>query len=261
MGINRWLVVVVATAAMAGAALAQAPKQLGDDGLQLLAEGYKAGDARRTARGIAMLEQAAERGNADAAFNLAAYYSGKITTGTQDDARSCRWANHAAKLNYVNAYSSVVACLYKQMTPDNRLQVFERDVLPWVRKIAAESDDAQEVAEMRNVLAEWDAAKAERRPLTLGGLMQAMAGAVPPTATGPTGATPSAAPAAASQDFVCTVYCDTSAGPTLRHTLKAASRKEAARITGAEADALCRGKGHSKASSLSLPESQCSRSR
>jgi hypothetical protein len=61
------------------------------------------------------------------------------------------------------------------------------------------------------------------------------------------------------QSFVCTVYCNSSSGPTVRHRLQAASRREAARLTGDAGESICRNKGFAKASSLSLPESQCSK--
>ncbi len=60
-----------------------------------------------------------------------------------------------------------------------------------------------------------------------------------------------------AKSFVCTIYCNSASGPTIRRETMAKSRAEAARILGDQADSLCRGDGHARASSLSLPERQC----
>ena len=64
-------------------------------------------------------------------------------------------------------------------------------------------------------------------------------------------ATPSA------KTFVCTIYCNSASGPTIRRETLAKSRADAAKILGDQADSLCRVDGHARASSLSLPERQC----
>ena len=75
-----------------------------------------------------------------------------------------------------------------------------------------------------------------------------------------TAATMSSSPRAGSdaKTFVCTIYCNSSGGPTIRRETLAKSRADAASILGEQADAQCKASGHSKANSARLPENQCS---
>jgi hypothetical protein len=57
--------------------------------------------------------------------------------------------------------------------------------------------------------------------------------------------------------YACTIYCDSASGPTIRRETQASSRMDAARILGDQAEQLCRSSGHTRASSLTLPERQC----
>lgn len=60
-----------------------------------------------------------------------------------------------------------------------------------------------------------------------------------------------------SKQFVCTVYCKSTSGPTVQHELQASSRSEAARATGQSSDQICRSRGFANSSSASFPDSQC----
>jgi hypothetical protein len=61
----------------------------------------------------------------------------------------------------------------------------------------------------------------------------------------------------ADKTYSCTIYCNSSSGPRIRQNITAASRADAARAAGNQADQLCKSSGYSKSSSLSLPEGQC----
>lgn len=63
--------------------------------------------------------------------------------------------------------------------------------------------------------------------------------------------------AAQPKTFVCTIYCNSTSRPTIRRETKVSSRAEAARLLGEQGHSLCQGEGHSRASSMTLPERQC----
>lgn len=245
----------IAVAAIMAATLSVAAAEESIDAdLQLLADGYKSGNKAMMQQGIARLEKKANAGNASAAFNLSAYYSGVVTQGTRDDDAKCKWAMMAAKRNFVDAYSAAITCELRKTSEGNRAAVFDRDAIPWIRKMAAESKDPEEIKMASDILVAWDDAKRTRGPVTLGGLISGLGALTPPSDPTPKA---TAASTSATSGFVCTIYCNSSSGPTVRRTFQASSRKNAARLAGAEADSICKGEGHSKASALSLPERQC----
>lgn len=171
---NKWLVnLLVAstlvTSVQGAYAVAEA---LADEGLNTLAAGYKAKDKTRMDKGLALLQQAAAQGNGEAAFTLAAFYSGVVTSDTVDKAKSCAWTLRAAQLKHVQAYNGAAHCALREATPANKAAVFENAALPWLRRLAAESSDAGAVAEAQRVLAEWDEVKRTRRNLSLNDLTQ-----------------------------------------------------------------------------------------
>ena len=53
-------------------------------------------------------------------------------------------------------------------------------------------------------------------------------------------------------------YCKSATGPTIYKKVQAASRREAAKMVGDNADQICANDGKSYASSRDFPESQCS---
>lgn len=58
--------------------------------------------------------------------------------------------------------------------------------------------------------------------------------------------------------FQCKIYCKSASGPTTYKKVQAASRREAAKMVGDNADQICANDGKSYASSRDFPESQCS---
>lgn len=60
-----------------------------------------------------------------------------------------------------------------------------------------------------------------------------------------------------AKTFVCTIYCNSSNGPTIKRETTASSRAQAARILGEQADSLCQTGGYIRANSMALPERQC----
>ncbi len=171
---NKWMVLAVVAGVLACAAhpAFAVAEALADEGLNTLAAGYKAKDKPRMDKGLALLERAAAQGNGEAAFNLAAFYSGVVTSDTADKAKSCTWTLRAAQLKHVEAYFGAAHCAMREATPANKAAVFENSVLPWLRRVAHESSDADDVAEARRVISDWDEAKGARRNLSLNDLAQ-----------------------------------------------------------------------------------------
>jgi len=67
----------------------------------------------------------------------------------------------------------------------------------------------------------------------------------------------SAPPPKAPKTFSCYIYCNSGGGPTTSRDVQAASRSEAAKYMGDNADQICQNSGYRRASSISFPESQC----
>lgn len=61
-----------------------------------------------------------------------------------------------------------------------------------------------------------------------------------------------------SRTWVCRVFCKSSSGPVVTHSVQAKSRTEAAKYMDRAADQVCRNNGLSYASGLAFPERQCS---
>lgn len=231
--------------------------------LETLVAGHKASDIAARDRGVRMLEVVARKGSGDASFSLAAYYSGVLSPDLPKDLdKQCYWAEIAANQKHVEAYSTMVSCAMRNAPQSQKAITFEQKGMPWIRKMAVESRDQEEIAFAQKTIQEWDDAKRARQPLTLGGVLAAI-GQIGTADTGrsvdaqkpSTGVNRAAIPT--EKSYVCTIYCNTASGPTIRHELTAKSRIEAATSAGEIADNLCRDKGYSKASSLTLPERQC----
>lgn len=231
--------------------------------LEALIAGHKAGDIAARDRGVRMLEVVARKGSGDASFSLAAYYSGVLSPDfPKDFGKRCYWAEFAANQKHVEAYSTMITCAMQNAPQHQKAAVFERQAMPWLRRMAAESNDQEEIALARKSIQDWEDAKRSRQPLTLGGVLAAIGQIgitdsehstdVQSSSTGS-----NRAAIGVRKSYVCTIYCNTASGPSIHHELTAKSRTEAARSAGEMANGLCRDKGYSKASSLTLPERQC----
>ncbi len=171
---NKWMVLAVVAGVLACAAhpAFAVAEALADEGLNTLAAGYKAKDKPRMEKGLALLERAAGLGNGEAAFTLAAFYSGVVTSDTADKAKSCVWTLRAAQLKHVEAYFGAAHCALREATPANKTAVFESNALPWLRRLVLESTDVGDVAEAQRVVTEWNDAKSAHRNLSLNDLAQ-----------------------------------------------------------------------------------------
>lgn len=113
------------------------------------------------------------------------------------------------------------------------------------------------VVELNDSMVGDDTTRARRRDADrASGYSSGSAGTSGATTTSPPQKN-SAAPKASAKRFVCTIYCKSATGPTIKRTFSAASRHDAAIAAGDAADQLCREAGQPKASSLSLPDRQC----
>lgn len=231
--------------------------------LETLVAGHKAGDLIARERGVKMLETVARKGSGDASFSLSAYYSGVLSADfPKDDTKRCYWSEMAASQKHVEAYWTVITCIMQRTPQSQKAAAFEQQALPWLRKITVESKDQEDIANARNTMQEWEDAMRSKRPVTLGGVLAAI-GQIGTAESGRNGDArqPSSGGnrvvMTTEKAYVCTIYCNTASGPTIRHELTAKSRGAAAKATGEMADSLCRSNGHSRASALTLPERQC----
>lgn len=229
--------------------------------LETLVSGHKANDLGKRERGVKMLELAARRGSGDASFSLASYYSGVLSPDFPiDKTKQCYWVGIATSQKHIEAYWSAAACAMANVPQNRKAAMFEQQALPWVRKILVESTDQEDVALARRTLQEWDDAKRAQQPINLSGVLAAL-GQIPVSddSSSSTKSTSSTKHGTASIEkaFVCTVYCNSASGPTIRREITASSRSDAAKAVGDMADQLCRDGGHAKASALTLQERQC----
>lgn len=67
----------------------------------------------------------------------------------------------------------------------------------------------------------------------------------------------SSPPPKVAKTFSCYIYCNSGGGPITNRDVQAASRSEAAKFMGDNADQICQNSGYRRASSISFPESQC----
>jgi hypothetical protein len=65
-------------------------------------------------------------------------------------------------------------------------------------------------------------------------------------------------PPVTTRTWICQVFCKSSTGPVVTHTVQAKNRSEAAKYMDRVANQVCRDHGLSFASGLSFPEKQCS---
>jgi hypothetical protein len=63
--------------------------------------------------------------------------------------------------------------------------------------------------------------------------------------------------APAEKVYVCTIYCNSSGGPTITRKFSVKTRSEAAKQAGDQADQYCQAAGYARSSSRSFPENQC----
>lgn len=258
-----WTLAFALSCTVGTSASAASLEQETQKALETLVAGHKAGDLAARERGVKMLEAVARKGSGDASFSLSAYYSGVLSADfPKDDAKRCYWAEVAASQKHVEAYWTVITCIMQRTPQDQKAAAFQQQALPWLRKITVESKDQEDIANARKTIQEWEDATRSRQPLTLGGVLAAI-GQIGTADLGRNSETPSPSPSGnrvattAEKAYVCTIYCNTASGPTIRHELAAKSRAVAAKLTGEMADSLCRSSGHAKASALTLPERQC----
>lgn len=244
-------------------ATAASLEQETEKALETLVAGHKAGDLAARERGVKMLEAAARKGSGDASFSLSAYYSGVLSADfPKDDAKRCYWSEMAASQKHVEAYWTVITCIMQRTPQNQKAAAFQQQAVPWLRKITVESKDQEDIANARKTIQEWEDAMRSRQPVTLGGVLAAI-GQIGTAESGRNGDAQSPSSGgnrvatSPEKAYVCTVYCNTASGPTIRHELTANSRGAAAKSTGEMADSLCRSNGHAKASALTLPERQC----
>lgn len=109
-------------------------------------------------------------------------------------------------------------------------------------------------ADGRSYLAKFDGVDTERIEARRA-MMSSGSGQSSSSSSSSYGGTKTESPKA--KTFVCTIYCQSSSGPTINREVKAASRREAAQFMGANADQICRGTGFDRASARAFPENQC----
>jgi hypothetical protein len=121
-------------------------KEDNQEGLQLLADGYKSSNQTQMNRGMALLESAAARGYGEAAYTIATFYGGVVIPAKKDDVKFCTWSMRAANLKYLDAYTNVIVCNLRENRRGSEIETFDKDVIPWLKRIADEDPD-------------WEAAK------------------------------------------------------------------------------------------------------
>ena len=259
----KWTLVFAISCCAWTNATAASLEQETQKALETLVAGHKAGDLAARERGLKMLETVARKGSGDASFSLSAYYSGVLSADfPKDDTKRCYWSEMAASQKHVEAYWTVITCILQRTPQNQKAAAFEQQALPWLRKITVESKDQEDVVNAQKTMQEWEDAKRSRQPVTLGGVLAAI-GQIGIAESGRNGDAQQPSPSGnrvvmtTEKAYVCTIYCNTASGPTIRHELMAKSRGAAAKATGEMADSLCRSNGHSKASALKLPERQC----
>lgn len=57
--------------------------------------------------------------------------------------------------------------------------------------------------------------------------------------------------------YACVIYCNSASGPKITREVSAATRSEAAKYMGDNADSICKNTGYQRSSSHSFAESQC----
>jgi TPR repeat protein len=139
-----------------------------DKAIEQLAAGVKGHSDKEFQSGLSKLKKLGEAGNGSAAFNVSVVYSGITPEFPKDEEKRCYWLNKAAELGYVDAYYGAAFC---SMRGENSSPVaYEKKMLPWIRKIAAEGN-AEEREEALADIKEWEHAKSSSGSINLNDLI------------------------------------------------------------------------------------------
>lgn len=227
-----------------------------DRALDVFKSGYEANDNAKINQGIKMLENAANNGSGEAAFNLAALFAVESSPWV-DQKKACIWTLRAANLAYVNSYWGAASCELKGKRSENKMLAYDRYAMPWVRKLAAEGDE-EDRKQAKEMIEEWDRAMAQSangEAVALGSLFSVFGIASIVSNDHDTGRNKNAE--SSSKTYLCRIYCNSSSEPIVKHAISAAYRKEAAVYLDKDADRICRENGYSLASSRAFSGQQC----
>lgn len=140
--------------------------------MDIIAAGNKSGNLSQMQMGEKLLEALATKGNAGAAWNLAAYHYFDLPLKPQNNIKRCLWGLKAANLKATEAYTAAYLC--SATKGKDKVDSFINHQLPWARRMVAEGDKDDQILGQRFIDA-YEKAKLEdagQRANTIGELLE-----------------------------------------------------------------------------------------